>query len=88
MILSALMLTFNSNPIKIARELIKIIAMMTMMVPMDPYSTLYLPKLFTKTENKREDKIHRKVVAMVPGEFNFHLCFTEGAYLNMNPIPR
>ena len=63
-----LILTFSSNPIMIANELIKVMAMINITVPMDPYNTLYLPKLFTKIAKSMEDNMQRNVVAMVPGE--------------------
>ena len=58
------------------------------MVPIEPYSTLYLLKLVTKTEKANEDKMLKKVVVMVPGELNFHCFSTEGAYLKMKPIAK
>ena len=63
----------------IARELINTIAMMTMIVPIDPYSTLYRPKLLTNTEKISEESMHRNVVMSVPGECNLHFFLTEGA---------
>ena len=57
-----------------------------MIVPIDPYNTLYRPKLFTKTEKPTDDSKHRKVVVMVPGDASFHFLSTDGAYLKMNPI--
>ena len=57
-----------------------------MMVPMEPYSTLYLPKLFTNIENPTEDNTLKKVVVIVPGVISRHLFSTEGAYLKIKPI--
>ena len=58
------------------------------MVPIEPYRTLYLPKLFTKTENPKEERMLKNVVVIVPGEISFHLFSTEGAYLKINPIAK
>ena len=59
-----------------------------MMVPIEPYSTLYLLKLVTKTEKANEDKMLRKVVVRVPGEVNFHCFSTDGAYLKIKPMAK
>ncbi len=58
------------------------------MVPIEPYKTLYLPKLFTNNEKPIDEMMLRKVVVMVPGEFSFHLFSTDGAYLKMKPMVR
>ncbi len=54
-----------------------------MMVPIDPYKTLYRPKLFTNAEKTMEASMLKKVARMAPGELSFHLFCTAGAYLKI-----
>ena len=57
---SDLILTFSSNPISNTSELINISAIKTMILPMEPYRALYLPKLLTKYENPIEAMMHKE----------------------------
>jgi hypothetical protein len=43
---------------------------MTITVPIEPYSLLYGPKLFTKAENPSEVKMNSRVARVDPAEKN------------------
>ena len=62
-------------------ELRKIKVPNAMMVPIEPYNTLYLSKLFRKAEKPSVASILKNVAIIAPGETIFHLFFIAGAYL-------
>ena len=80
------MLTLSSKPINSAIELIYINAIIIIIVPMEPYKALYLPKLFTNNENANDAAKLNVVARIVPGDVNAHLSFIAGAYLKINPM--
>ena len=79
--LSDFILTLNSKPIRMIRELINTSIITTIIVPMEPYSTLKRPKLVTKAEKPIVDKMLKKVAIMAPGETRLHRLSVDGAYL-------
>lgn len=74
-----LMLTLISNPINNASELMNISAITIMIVPIDPYKALYLPKLLTNDAKPIEESMLSEVASKTPGELNFHRFLTAGA---------
>src|ERR1035438_6062154 len=82
-VLRELMLKLNSNPIKITSEFKKIIIMMTITLPMEPYNKLYRPKLLTNAENPMDAMIVSEVAMTAPGDNSFHLFLVDGAYLKI-----
>ena len=79
MVFKVLMLRFISKPISTTIELRKIIIIITIIVPIDPYRILYLPKLFTKAVKPMVTRMDRKVAITEPGETRFHRLVVEGA---------
>jgi hypothetical protein len=75
------MLRLNSKPIRTTSELRKIITITTIILPIEPYKILYLPKLFTKAEKAIVAIILNRVAVIAPGETSFHLFVVDGAYL-------
>lgn len=73
------MLRLISKPTITTIEFKKIMIIITMTVPIEPYKILYLPKLFTKTVNPIVTRMLKKVAMVVPGEASFHLVVVEGA---------
>jgi hypothetical protein len=78
------MLTLKSKPISTTRELMKIRIMKTIIVPIDPYSTLKRPKLLRNEENPMVDKMLRKVAMMAPGVTSFHRFLKISAIINIH----
>ena len=62
-------------------ELIKINVPNAMMVPIDPYKTLYLSKLFRNAEKPNVVRMLKNVAIILPGVINRHLLCIDGAYL-------
>ena len=62
-------------------ELRKINVPNAMMVPIEPYKTLYLSKLFRNAEKPSVAIILRDVAMIAPGDTNFHRFCIAGAYL-------
>ncbi len=74
-------LTLNSKPTSITSELRKINVPEAIIVPMDPYNTLYRLKLFKNIENPIVVNILKNVAIIAPGEIRCHRFCMEGAYL-------
>ena len=71
----------SSKPSIRLMELKYIQSMMTMMVPIDPYTLLYALKLFTQYENPRVVANIKKVDNIDPGDSSGHFSLICGAYL-------
>ena len=78
-VFKVLMLRFISNPISTTIEFRKIMIITTMMVPIEPQSMLYLPKLLTNAVNPMVTKTLKNVATTAPGDTRFHLLFVDGA---------
>src|ERR1700676_3927834 len=78
---NAYILTFNSKPIRSIMELKYTKIMMIRIVPMDPYTLLYVPNLLTQIEKIKVSRIISAVARVVPGENKRHFSFVAGACL-------
>jgi hypothetical protein len=78
-VFNVLMLRLISKPTITTIEFKNIMIIITMMVPIEPYKTLYQPKLFTKIVNPMVTSILKKVSMVAPGEASFHRLVVDGA---------
>jgi len=76
-----LILTLNSKPISITNELRNIKVPEAIIVPIDPYKTLYLSKLFRNIEKPIVVKMLKNVDIIAPGVKRCMKFSVAGAYL-------
>jgi hypothetical protein len=74
-----MMLKFSSNPIRMAIELRYSQIRITIDVPIEPYSLLYCPKLFTYAENPSDVRMNNNVARIEPVEKNLKPVLLAGA---------